>query len=50
MVSKMLPLQYIKGADLENNDKDMMVTTSGAGGLFKSGILIGKIDSTEKQI
>ena len=40
-------LQYIKGADLENNDKDMMVTTSGAGGLFKSGILIGKIDFTE---
>ena len=40
-------LQYIKGVDLENNDKDMMVTTSGAGGLFKSGILIGKIDFTE---
>jgi rod shape-determining protein MreC len=27
--------------------KDMMVTTSGAGGLFKSGILIGKINATE---
>ena len=40
-------LQYIKGADLENNGKDMMVTTSGAGGLFKSGILVGKIDTTE---
>ena len=40
-------LQYIKGADLENNDKDMMVTTSGAGGLFKSGILIGKINFKE---
>ena len=25
----------------------MMVTTSGAGGLFKSGILIGKINATE---
>ncbi|MDB9808067.1 rod shape-determining protein MreC [Candidatus Pelagibacter sp.] len=40
-------LQYIQGTDLENNNEDMMVTTSGAGGLFKSGILIGKIDFTE---
>ena len=40
-------LQYIQGIDLENNNEDMMVTTSGAGGLFKSGILIGKINFTE---
>jgi rod shape-determining protein MreC len=40
-------LQYIQGTDLKNNNEDMMVTTSGAGGLFKSGILIGKIDFTE---
>jgi len=40
-------LQYIQGTDLENNNEDMMVTTSGAGGLFKSGILIGKINFTE---
>ena len=40
-------LQYTQGTDLKNNNKDMMVTTSGAGGLFKSGILIGKIDFTE---
>ena len=40
-------LQYIQGTDLQNNNEDMMVTTSGAGGLFKSGILIGKINFTE---
>ena len=40
-------LQYTQGTDLKNNNKDMMVTTSGAGGLFKSGILIGKINFTE---
>ena len=40
-------LQYIQGTDLKNNNEDMMVTTSGAGGLFKSGILIGKINFTE---
>ena len=40
-------LQYIQGTDLKNNKEDMMVTTSGAGGLFKSGILIGKINFTE---
>jgi len=43
-------LQYIQGTDLKNNNEDMMVTTSGAGGLFKSGILIGKINFTENSI
>jgi rod shape-determining protein MreC len=36
-------LQYIKDINLKDNEKEMIVTTSGAGGLFKSGILIGKI-------
>ena len=40
-------LQYTQGTDLKNNNEDMMITTSGAGGLFKSGILIGKINFTE---
>ena len=40
-------LQYTQGTDLKNNNEDMMVTTSGAGGLFKSGILIGRINFTE---
>ena len=40
-------LQYTQGTDLKNNNEDMMVTTSGAGGLFKSGILIWKINFTE---
>ena len=40
-------LQYIQGTDFKNNIEDMIVTTSGAGGLFKSGILIGKINATE---
>ena len=43
-------LQYIQGTDLKNNNEDMTVTTSGAGGLFKSGILIGKINFTENSI
>jgi rod shape-determining protein MreC len=40
-------LQYTQGTDLKNNNEDMIVTTSGAGGLFKSGILIGRINFTE---
>ena len=40
-------LQYTQVTDLKNNNEDMIVTTSGAGGLFKSGILIGRINFTE---
>ena len=36
-------LQYLKDKDLENNNKELLVVTSGAGGVFKSGIAIGKI-------
>ena len=43
-------LQYTQGTDLKNNNENMMITTSGAGGLFKSGILIGKINFTENSI
>ena len=38
-------LQYIKDERLVNkSDKELMVVTSGSGGIFKSGILIGKIN------
>ena len=40
-------LQYIQEADLKNNNDEMIVVTSGAGGLFKSGILVGKINVIE---
>ena len=36
-------LQYIKDKDLKNDQDEMLILTSGAGGLFKSGIPIGKI-------
>jgi len=36
-------IQYTKTDSLKNNDDDLLVFTSGAGGLFKSGIPIGKI-------
>ena len=40
-------LQYIKGEKLINKDgKELIVVTSGSGGIFKSGIPIGKIDLT----
>jgi rod shape-determining protein MreC len=40
-------LQYIQGVDLKNDNDEMIVVTSGAGGLFKSGILVGKINAIE---
>jgi len=41
-------LQYIKSEKLINKDvKELIVVTSGAGGVFKSGIPIGKINSTD---
>ena len=41
-------LQYIQGEDLKNNDnKDLLVLTSGSGEVFKSGIPIGKIINLE---
>jgi len=39
-------LQYIKGEKLINKkNEDLFVVTSGAGGIFKSGIPIGRIES-----
>ena len=43
-------LQYIQGVDFENNSDEKIVVTSGAGGLFKSGILVGKINATENTV
>ena len=40
-------LQYIKDKDLNNLDQDLLVLTSGAGGIFKSGIPIGEIKMEE---
>ena len=40
-------LQYTKDKDAENINEELLVLTSGAGGLFKSGILIGKIKDDE---
>ncbi len=36
-------LRYVKDKDLTEINEDLLVLTSGAGGLFKSGIPIGKI-------
>ena len=36
-------LQYVKGLDLKSSYSDLLVTTSGAGGMFKGGIPIGKM-------
>ena len=36
-------LQYVKGKNLPETNREFLVLTSGAGGLFKSGIPIGKI-------
>jgi rod shape-determining protein MreC len=40
-------LQYIKDKNLSDISEEMLVLTSGAGGLFKSGIPIGVIDIDE---
>ena len=40
-------LQYIKNVDLDKSVEDLLVFTSGAGGLLKSGIPIGKIKKEE---
>ena len=45
-------LQYIKNSNLTENEEDLLVLTSGAGGVFMSGIPIGVIkineDTSEK--
>ena len=38
-------LQYIKDKNLKKNDQDLLVFTSGTGGVFKGGIPIGTIKS-----
>ena len=40
-------LQYIKGGQLKNEDnEELIIVTSGSGGIFKSGIPIGKVNQT----
>ena len=38
-------LQYVNVENIESNNEDLMVVTSGAGSVYNSGIPIGKIDS-----
>jgi len=40
-------LQYVRNKNLSEIDEEIQVLTSGAGGLFKSGIPIGEIDVDE---
>ena len=40
-------LQYIKRRDVKENMKEIIIITSGTGGLFKSGIPIGKISKNQ---
>jgi len=40
-------LQYVKDKELKNNNEELLVLTSGSGGVFIGGIPIGKIKSTE---
>ena len=37
-------LQYLNIENIKSNNKDLLVVTSGAGSIFNSGILIGKIN------
>jgi len=37
-------LQYLNIENIKNSNKDLLVVTSGAGSIFNSGILIGKIN------
>ena len=40
-------LQYIKGGQLKNDyNEELIIVTSGSGGIFKSGIPIGKVNQT----
>ena len=40
-------LQYIRGGQLKNDDnEELIIVTSGSGGIFKSGIPIGKVNQT----
>ena len=40
-------LQYIKDGQLKNDDnEELIIVTSGSGGIFKSGIPIGKVNQT----
>jgi len=43
-------LQYIKDKDLKNNNEELVVITSGAGGLFISGIPIGTIKNKKDDL
>ena len=37
-------LQYLNIENIKNSNKDLLVVTSGAGSIFNSGILVGKIN------
>jgi rod shape-determining protein MreC len=43
-------IQYVKNLDLKNNNEEFLVVTSGSGGMFKSGIPIGKIKNIENEL
>ena len=43
-------LQYVQEKNLKNINKELMVITSGAGGLFISGIPVGKIKTEENDL
>ena len=43
-------VQYIKNENLKDRNEELIVSTSGAGGLFISGILIGNIKTNEVMV